>query len=118
MEDRFLPFVAEFDLPHPELNVLLDLGDRLIEADCLWREQRLIVELDGHEVHGTRAAFESDRKRDRDLRVAGWSVVRVTWRQLEDEGAALAHDLRGLLRVPTESSPYQSEGAVRDNVQT
>lgn len=31
--------------------MLLDLGNRTIEADCLWRERRLIVELDGHEVH-------------------------------------------------------------------
>lgn len=97
IEDRFLAFVARFDLPRPAVNVLLELETRVIEADCLWREPRLIVELDGHESHGTRAAFESDRKRDRDLRVAGWSVVRVTWRQLEDEPEVLASDLRNLL---------------------
>jgi very-short-patch-repair endonuclease len=57
-----------------------------------------MVELDGHEAHGTRAAFESDRERDRALKTAGWSVVRVTWRQLEDEQEALARDLRVLLQ--------------------
>jgi Protein of unknown function (DUF559) len=97
LERRFLTFLSQLDLPRPQTNVLFDLGGRTIEADCLWRERRMIVELDGHEAHGTRAAFESDRERDRCLRVAGWSVVRVTWRQLRDEREALARDFRALL---------------------
>ena len=68
-----------------------------IEADCVWREQRLIVELDGHTNHATRSAFESDRARDRALIAAGWRVMSVTWRQLHDEPEALAHDLRASL---------------------
>jgi very-short-patch-repair endonuclease len=31
----------------PELNVETRIGGRKIEADCVWREQKLIVELDG-----------------------------------------------------------------------
>ena len=96
MEDKFAALLARTDLPRPELNVLLDLGDRTIEADCLWRRQRLVVELDGGQAHRTRAAFESDRERDRRLLAASWRVVRVTWRQLEDPDALLA-DLRRLL---------------------
>jgi very-short-patch-repair endonuclease len=72
------------------------LGGLKIEADCLWSSQRLIVELDGGRAHRTRAAFESDRERDRHLQTAGWRVVRVTWRQL-DEPQALLADLRRLL---------------------
>jgi putative AbiEi antitoxin of type IV toxin-antitoxin system/uncharacterized protein DUF559 len=98
-EDRFLAFIARYDLPQPQTNVLLELGGKTIEADCLWREQRLIVELDGHEAHGTRSAFESDRERDRRLQAAGWAVVRVTWHQLEDEPKAILADLRRLLDV-------------------
>jgi very-short-patch-repair endonuclease len=97
LEIRFQALIARSDLPRPQTNVQIDLGDRTTEADCLWREQRLIVELDGHEVHGTRAAFEGDRERDRRLQAAGWTVVRVTWRQLEDEPEAVLADLRGLL---------------------
>jgi very-short-patch-repair endonuclease len=48
-------------------------------------------------VHGTRRAFEEDRERDRVLSVEGWRVVRVTWRQLRDEPASVAADLRSLL---------------------
>ena len=65
--------------------------------DCAWPAQRLIVELDGHAVHGTRDAFERDRERDRLLQAAGWRVIRVTWRQLSVDPAAVAADLRTLL---------------------
>jgi very-short-patch-repair endonuclease len=40
---------------------------------------------------------QRDRARDRALNVAGWRVVRVTWRQLASEPEALATDLRRLL---------------------
>jgi very-short-patch-repair endonuclease len=39
----------------------------------------LIVETDGFETHGTRAAFVRDRRRDRRLRRAGYAVERFTW---------------------------------------
>jgi Protein of unknown function (DUF559) len=96
LEVRFAAILARTDLPQPALNALLDLDGHTIEADCLWRRQRLIVELDGGRSHGTRVAFETDRKRDRRLQVAGWRVVRVTWHQLDDPDALLT-DLRRLL---------------------
>ena len=100
LEDRFASLIARSKLPKPALNALLDLGGMKIEADCLWRDQRLIVELDGSQAHQTRAAFETDRERDRRLQAAGWRVLRVTWRQL-DEPAALLADLRRLLTAPS-----------------
>jgi very-short-patch-repair endonuclease len=70
---------------------------RWFEVDCLWREARLVVELDGRATHDTRAAFERDRLRDRMLQVAGWRVIRITWRQLQDSPAEVAADLLTLL---------------------
>jgi Transcriptional regulator, AbiEi antitoxin/Protein of unknown function (DUF559) len=97
LETRFAALLARTDLPRPALNALLDVDGFKVEADCLWGEQRLIVELDGGRAHRTRVAFESDRERDRRLQAAGWRVVRVTWRQL-DAPASLLSDLRSLLR--------------------
>ena len=77
--------------------MLIEVNGVWIEADCIWREQRLIVELDGHATHSTRSAFESDRARDRALIAAGWRVMRITWRQLHDEPQALTRDLRASL---------------------
>ena len=57
-----------------------------------------MVELDGFATHGTRAAFEDDRARDRALQTAGYRVLRVTWRQLADDAATIAGQLGALLR--------------------
>jgi Protein of unknown function (DUF559) len=97
LERRFLALVAREGLPRPETGVLIEIGNQLLECDCVWREQRLIVELDGRKYHDTAIAFERDRVRDRLLLAAGWHVVRVTWSQVRDAGALLA-DLRRLLR--------------------
>jgi very-short-patch-repair endonuclease len=97
LEELFVTLVESERLPRPEVNAVFHLGDRQIEPDCLWRAERLIAELDSHQAHGTRHSFEDDRERDRLLQTAGWRVVRITWRQLRDEPAAIAADLRRLL---------------------
>ena len=101
LENRFLTFLDHHDLPRPEVNAHVDLGGRLIECDCVWRKQRLIVELDGHAFHATTAAYERDRARDRTLHAAGWRVVRITWRELHGNTRALADDLTTLLSNET-----------------
>lgn len=54
-------------------------------ADFCWPDLRLIVEFDGYQAHGHRYAFERDRKRDQAHIAAGYTVLRFTWRQLENE---------------------------------
>jgi hypothetical protein len=54
------------------------------EVDLHWPDARLVVETDGHEHHGTRAAFERDRARDQALTAAGWTVLRFTHRQIAE----------------------------------
>ena len=97
LEARFVSFLDALGLPRPEVNASLQVAGRWVEADCLWRAQRLIVELDGHAFHATTGAYERDRARDRSLHAGGWMVVRITWRQLHDDPDALATDLRSLL---------------------
>jgi very-short-patch-repair endonuclease len=79
LEERMLPLLESFRLPAPELNRRIE-G---CEVDFVWREARLIVETDGWAAHGTRQAFERDRRRDARLVAAGWRVLRITWGQLE-----------------------------------
>ncbi len=97
LERRFRVLLDSTDLPKPRRNAHIAAGGRFFEADCLWAEQRLIVELDGRAVHGTEMAFEGDRRRDRLLIADGWRVTRVTWRQLRDEPSAVIADLRLML---------------------
>jgi hypothetical protein len=94
LERRFLALLDAHDLPRPEINRLSDHG----ELDATWREPRVIVECDSFATHGTREAFERDRAKDRALQVAGWRVIRVTWRQLTDDGDVVARQIANLLR--------------------
>jgi very-short-patch-repair endonuclease len=95
LEARFLALCRRRRLPKPEVNV--PIGSFI--ADFLWRDRRLIVELDGFHAHAGRAAFEADRARDVDLKLLGYEVVRFTWRQLTSEPSQVAHTLRTLLRA-------------------
>jgi very-short-patch-repair endonuclease len=99
LEERFLPFLRRHRLPAPRLNAWIEAGGRSFQVDCLWADWKQVVELDGYQGHGTRIAFREDRARDRALQVAGYSVTRIAWNQLDDEPAAIAADLRTLLAV-------------------
>jgi very-short-patch-repair endonuclease len=99
LEERFVPFLRRHRLPRPRFNAWILLGEKRIQVDCLWPEERQIVELDGWQGHKTRTAFREDRARDRRLRVSGYGVTRLTWNQLEDEPGSIASDLRVLLGI-------------------
>lgn len=96
-EELFVPLLDSHRLPRPQFNADVAVSGRFFRVDCLWRKERLIVELDGRAAHGTRKAFESDRERDRLLMADGWLVMRITWRQLRTQQSAIASDLRRAL---------------------
>jgi very-short-patch-repair endonuclease len=97
LEERFAPFLRRHDLPFPRFNDWILLDNKRYQVDCHWPGTGEIVELDGWEGHSTRSAFQDDKARDRKLRVAGYSVTRLTWIQLRDEPEQIAADLRKLL---------------------
>jgi very-short-patch-repair endonuclease len=93
LEREFLAFVTKYRLPQPQINV----GVCGYVVDFLWPDHDLIVEADSYEFHRDRATFESDRRRDIQLRLAGYTVVRLTHRRLKEEPAVVAKELRALL---------------------
>jgi very-short-patch-repair endonuclease len=99
LEEAFVALIDRCGIARPRLNAHLAVGERTFEVDCLWSEQRLIAELDGHAVHGTRWAFDADRERDRLLVTDGWRVIRVTWHQLDESPEGVVRDLRRLLEA-------------------
>lgn len=97
LERLFLRMCTSADLPRPEVNVVLDVGDGCLEADFLWRDSGLIVEADGRRFHDTNSAFNHDRRREQRLQLAGWRVSRCTWWQVDCEPRRLATTIRALL---------------------
>jgi very-short-patch-repair endonuclease len=60
-------------------------------------QKSFTVETDGAATHLTATAFESDRARDQELTVAGYRVIRFTWRQITEQPAKTADTIRALL---------------------
>ena len=109
LEERMLAVCRAANLPDPEVQVWIVPDDEppAIRVDFAWRDQRLIVETDGRRSHRTDRAFEIDRDRDQRLAVAGWTVIRVTWRQLQNEPGTVALRIARLLcsGAPPKSGP-------------
>jgi hypothetical protein len=101
LEERFLSFCDKQGFPRPAVNYGID-G---YLCDFVWREQRLIVETDGRQAHGTARARRRDPVKDADLQVAGWRVIRVTWERLLDEEVPLAGQVGRLLATPAPAAP-------------
>jgi hypothetical protein len=100
LERRFLGFCLEAGLPRPWMNYV----EHGFELDCYWPEFRFAVELDVFETHGTRAAFERDRKRQEDLLLAGIGMTRVTGPRLEREPDEVVRRVKRLLEQRGEAS--------------
>ena len=94
LEGRFLELVRELGLPLPVVNAHVGVH----QVDFHWPRRRLIVETDGRATHDTPHQFEEDRRRDLELTLAGWHVIRVSWRQVVHQpgrvGALLSSRLR------------------------
>ena len=57
----------------------------------------MVVETDGRGSHNTQIAFERDHRRDLDLELAGWHVIRISWRQLLEQADRVTAALRARL---------------------
>jgi very-short-patch-repair endonuclease len=93
LEILFLDLCRRHRLPLPEVNV--KVGPHTVDA--LWRAERLVVEVDGGDGHTSYAQMQRDRQRDLDLRRAGNSVLRYSWRQVRRQHAEVAADVRRAL---------------------
>jgi hypothetical protein len=99
LERHLLDLVCGTGLPRP----ITGYNEAGYELDVYWPEQRFAVELDTYETHGTRAAFERDRLRDEELKLAGIETIRVTGARLDCEPAEVMQRITRLLadRAPT-----------------
>jgi len=80
-EELLIAICDDFGLPRPECQV----GIGPYRVDFAWPTQRVVVEADSWETHGTRRAFEGDRRRDAEVDALGWNPRRFTHRQMTRE---------------------------------
>lgn len=96
-EAKLLPLIATANLPMPRVNTLVRTEEETFEVDLYWPAERFIVEADSRIHHGTELAFERDRHRDRELMAVRHHVLRVTWREAEEEPEKVFAVVRGEL---------------------
>jgi hypothetical protein len=90
LEERFLRLCDDHGIPRPEVNA----GIEGFEVDFVWRDARLIVEVDGYAFHRSPRAFEHDRERDVVLETKGWRVMRFTYDQVMHRSGWVAAAVR------------------------
>jgi very-short-patch-repair endonuclease len=90
LEEAFFRLCDDHGLPRPEANTRIEE----IECDFVWRDARLIVEVDGYGFHRIRSVFMSDRERDVILTLAGWEVLRFAYEHVIDRPSWVAAAIR------------------------
>jgi hypothetical protein len=93
LERRFLELVRRAGLPLPSMNLFVE-G---FELDAYWPAERFAVELDTYDYHGSSTAYEADRLRQEDLKLAGIEMIRLTGIRMKREPTAVVRRLRRLL---------------------
>ena len=104
-ERRMLRLVRDSGLPPPLTNKPMFQ----YVVDFFWPQHDLIVEVDGYRFHSSPRSFESDRRRDAILEAAGYRVMRVTRKQLEDEPVAVAVRLAQALAAQQHAGPERNQ---------
>ena len=78
-------------------DVIRDGGDLIGVGDVVFRRQQLVVEADGFAYHVTPEQFQRDRVRQNRLMMAGWTVLRFTWRDLAERPQYVIRTIRQIL---------------------
>lgn len=94
-EYRFFRLWEASGRPLPEVNVRV-YGHMV---DFLWRDLRLIVELDGPSYHDRKGQGERDRRRDVDLSLAGYRVQRFGTGRVYGESQRLLDEVAALITL-------------------
>lgn len=78
-------------------NAVVRAADVTYFADVLYPREQVILEVDGWQTHGSRAAFEDDRRRRNHLVMAGFAVLNFTRHQLTEDADWVAGCIRSAL---------------------
>jgi hypothetical protein len=82
----FLDALEQEDQSLPVLNCWVEKW----EIDAYWEAERFAVEVDGWETHGSRQAFEDDRLRLEEMKLAGIDCIRISARRIESHPKQVA----------------------------
>lgn len=94
MEALFVALCTTYRLPKPDAQE--PFGRYL--ADFTWHAAKLVVELDSRRWHFNDVNYLTDRQKERLIRTHGYEVLRFTYAEIVHTPAAVAAEIRLLLR--------------------
>jgi hypothetical protein len=103
LEDAALALFASHSMPQPETNAWISDGQQLVEVDFVWRDARVIVEVDGGRYHHTRWRRRQDAAKTTALRAQGWTVHRFSDTEIAGTPAHVAQTVLTSMRGPRTS---------------
>jgi hypothetical protein len=104
LEEDFLHFCERYEIPIPKFNATI----HGITVDAYWPAGNLVVELDGHDNHSSKAQLRRDKRRDLTLRGHGVDVHRYDWALLQDRPREVRDEILARLtraRAPAPARP-------------
>jgi very-short-patch-repair endonuclease len=92
--------LLESGLPRPVLQHTVTMVGHTYRLDLAYPERRLGIELDGG-THLRREVWENDHVRQNAFILAGWTLLRFTWRDYLQRRPALVHEVWAALHRPS-----------------
>jgi hypothetical protein len=86
------------DLPVPVAQYVVRVAGQTYRLDFAYPDARLAIEYDGFDHHITPEALAHDRRRQNQLLLAGWFVLRFTWKDIRDHPTKVITEVRRALR--------------------
>ena len=100
LERRLIKLILDSGLPPPttqfKASWLRPINGRV---DLAYVDARLVIEGDGRRWHVLADAFETDRRRDNAAQLAGWRILRFTWRMIEFDPIGVVTTIRSALQL-------------------
>lgn len=88
----------EQQLPAPETQAEMRVGETTYRLDFFWKEQRTVGEADGLSKYTEPDVLRAEKLREDRLRDMGLEVVRITWDEIRGDPAAVADRVRAAFR--------------------
>jgi hypothetical protein len=100
LESRLIELIMLASLPEPDQQYrpswLKHINGRV---DLSYPESMLVIEGDSREWHGDEFTFQADRERDNLAQLAGWRILRFTWRDITRRPEYVVSSIRRALEV-------------------
>ena len=100
LEARLLELISSSGLPDPTSQFEAPwLANKNGRVDFAYVDHRLVIEADSRRWHAMADAFLTDRERDNRAQLAGWRVLRFTWRDIEERPGYVVSAIREALEA-------------------